>query len=54
MISGAFAEYVSVPWTQVAPLPDTVSTQAAAAVLLQGLTGTTDLREHVTSANLCI
>ncbi|RPD65639.1 NAD-P-binding protein [Lentinus tigrinus ALCF2SS1-7] len=42
---GAFAEYVSVPWTKVFPLPDGVSTKTAAAALIQGGTALTFITE---------
>jgi len=35
---GTHATYVAVPWQNVIPVPDSVSTKTAAAVLLQGLT----------------
>src|SRR5690606_24073632 len=36
--TGAYAEYAVVPALTLVPLPDSVSTQQAAAVLLQGMT----------------
>jgi len=39
------AEYTSVPWTMAYPLPDTISTRTAAAILTQGLTALTFLSE---------
>ncbi|MCB9157103.1 MAG: quinone oxidoreductase [Caldilineaceae bacterium] len=38
MHQGAYAEYATVPARMVVPVPDGVSTQQAAAVLLQGMT----------------
>jgi len=43
--SGAHAEYISIQWKDVHPVPDTVSTRTAAAVLLQGLTATSFTEE---------
>ena len=43
--SGAHAEYISIPWKSVYPVPDTVSARTAAAVLLQGLTATTFMED---------
>ncbi|KAG9313931.1 hypothetical protein JVU11DRAFT_4705 [Chiua virens] len=43
--SNAHAEYVSVPWKSVSPVPDSVSTRTAVAVLLQGLTAITFMEE---------
>ena len=43
--SGGHAEYMSIPWKNVHPVPDTVSTRTAAAVLLQGLTATSFTEE---------
>lgn len=43
--SGALAEYVSIPWKNACLVPDTVSTRAAAAVLLQGLTAVSFMEE---------
>ncbi|RPD65638.1 NAD-P-binding protein [Lentinus tigrinus ALCF2SS1-7] len=42
---GAFAEYVSVPWDKVYPLPDGVSTKTGAAGLTQGATVLTFITE---------
>lgn len=42
---GAFAEYVSVPWTKIFPVPDAVSVDLAAASLTQGLTAITFMTE---------
>ncbi|KAF8131619.1 hypothetical protein EV363DRAFT_172313 [Boletus edulis] len=41
----ANAEYVSVPWKSVSPVPDAVSTRDAAAVFLQGLTAASFMEE---------
>ncbi|KAG6334135.1 hypothetical protein ID866_4958 [Astraeus odoratus] len=35
---GAYAEYISIPWKSAFPVPDDVSTRAAAASALQGVT----------------
>ncbi|KAF8559893.1 NAD(P)-binding protein, partial [Imleria badia] len=43
--SGAHAEYISMPWMTVYPVPNDVSTRTAAAILLQGLTATTFMEE---------
>jgi len=43
--SGAFSEYVSLPWYRVFPIPGTVSVKTGAASLLQGLTALTFLTE---------
>ncbi|KAI0777784.1 NAD-P-binding protein [Trametes elegans] len=42
---GAFAEYLSVPWTKVFPLPDGVSTRTASAAITQGGTALTFVTE---------
>jgi len=39
------AEYVSIPWKDAHPIPDSVSTRSAVAVLLQGLTAITFMEE---------
>jgi NADPH2:quinone reductase len=39
MARGSYAEYALVPATQLAPLPDDVTFETAAAVMLQGTTG---------------
>lgn len=44
-VSGAHAEYVSTPWKTAYPVPDSVSTRTAAAMLLQGLTATSFMEE---------
>jgi NADPH2:quinone reductase len=38
MISGSYAEYAAVPAAKLAPLPDTVDSKSAAALMLQGAT----------------
>ncbi len=38
MARGSYAEYASVPATSLVPLPDSISDEQAAAVLLQGMT----------------
>ena len=43
--SGVHAEYVSVPWNSVYPVPDTVSTRVAAAALIHGATAVTFMEE---------
>jgi len=42
---GSFAEYVSVPWTKVFPLPEGVSSRTGAAALAQGSTAITFVQE---------
>src|SRR5215510_14665678 len=42
---GAHASYLSVPWSKVYPVPDSVSTFKAAASLLQSLTAVTFMTE---------
>ncbi|GBE89021.1 Probable quinone [Sparassis crispa] len=42
---GAFAEYVSVPWDSVFPVPDAVTLNTAAAALTQGATAITFMNE---------
>jgi len=42
---GTHATYISVPWKVVYPVPDAISTQVAAAALLQGLTAITFFEE---------
>jgi len=42
---GTHATYVAVPWQKVYPIPASVSTRAAAAILLQGLTVATFVEE---------
>ncbi|KJA28655.1 hypothetical protein HYPSUDRAFT_197474 [Hypholoma sublateritium FD-334 SS-4] len=42
---GTHATYISVPWKNVYPVPEAVSTQLAAAALLQGLTAVTFFEE---------
>jgi NADPH2:quinone reductase len=42
---GALAEYISVPWSFVVPVPSTVPLRTAAAALLQGLTALTFVTE---------
>lgn len=39
------SEYISVPWKQVVPLPQSISLLTAAASLLQGLTALTFVTE---------
>lgn len=43
--SESFAEYISVPWSVVSPVPESVSTRTAAAALLQGLTAVSFVEE---------
>jgi len=43
--SGTFAEYISVPWTKVFPLPEGVSIRSAAAAIGQGTTAVTFVQE---------
>lgn len=43
--SGTFAEYISVPWTKVFPLPQKVSVKVAAAAVAQGSTAVTFVQE---------
>jgi len=38
MVLGSYAEYAAVPAWKLVPVPDTVSSQTAAAVMLQGMT----------------
>lgn len=42
---GTHATYISVPWKTVYPVPDSISTQLAAAGALQGLTAVTFFEE---------
>jgi len=42
---GSHAQYAAVPWHKVFPLPDAVSLELGAAVLLQGLTAVTQMTE---------
>jgi len=42
---GSFAEYISIPWEAVSPLPDSISVYTAAAATVQGLTALTFLTE---------
>jgi NADPH2:quinone reductase len=42
---GAFANYISVPYASVYPLPDNVSTQLGAGALTQGLTALSFITE---------
>lgn len=39
LVSGSFAEYLSVPWDKVAKLPPHVDIKVGTAVPAQGLTG---------------
>ncbi|KAH0837901.1 hypothetical protein J3R83DRAFT_6131 [Lanmaoa asiatica] len=43
--SGAHAEYISIPWKTVYPVPDTISTRTAVSALLQGLTAISFMEE---------
>ena len=45
MYQGSIAEYASVPWAQVVPIPPSISLVTAAAALLQGLTALTFVTE---------
>ncbi|KAH9835222.1 NAD-P-binding protein [Rhodofomes roseus] len=42
---GTFAEYASIPWTKVFPVPESVSLQTAAGLFVQGLTALTFITE---------
>ncbi|KAF9566902.1 NAD(P)-binding protein [Agrocybe pediades] len=42
---GSHATYISVPWKNVYPVPDSISTKVAAAAALQGLTAVTFFEE---------
>ncbi|KAF8342217.1 NAD-binding protein [Cantharellus anzutake] len=46
--TSGFSRYRAVPWTQVAPLPEGVSTRLAAAACISGLTALTFLKEAYT------
>ena len=43
--TGSFAEYISVPWNKVIPIPSSISLRDASALVTQGLTALTFVTE---------